>query len=370
MVLSELELRHFRNLGVQELSFPPEGAAIIGKNAQGKTNLLEAIYYLESLRSFRGAPDEQLVALSNMVFHVAGSVTGVGTHGETRLTAAFDRSQRKKKVTMDGAEAPRLTDGLGHLGAVVFSPGDVALVTEGPGTRRRFLDVVLSLNVDGYVTALQRYRKALAQRNACLKAGNVGGAIAVWDEPLVQAGAVVVRERRNWVDRWNEPFRTFYTTISQGEQAGFHYRDSLGDERNEPLEDVFRDALVESREREERQRVTVVGPHRDDLVLSLDRDDGSLAARAYGSGGQQRTAALALRLVEAATIRSRKGVEPILLLDDAFAELDHGRSARIIELIDAEGSGQVILTAPKDSDLGFRQANLPRWGIEGGVIQA
>ncbi len=386
MVLSELELQHFRNLGVQELRFPPEGAAIIGENAQGKTNLLEAIYYLESFRSFRGAPDEQLVAFTNLVFHVAGTVAGsvagtvassmAGTvagdedRPSTRVSAAFDRSRRKKKVTLDGTPASRLTDGLGHLCAVVFSPGDVALVSGGPSIRRRFLNVVLSLNVEGYVVALQRYQKALAQRNASLKAGMGRGAVEVWDEPLVQAGTRVIEERRTWVDDWASAFSEHYSAISGGEGARLRYRASIGTTRNQSIEDSFRDDLAESAEREERQRATVVGPHRDDLTIELGDEASILSARSYGSGGQQRTAALALRLIEAATVRSKRGTDPLLLLDDAFAELDEGRSERIMELIDKEGTGQVILTAPKDSDVRFRRGSLPRWGIEEGVIQA
>jgi DNA replication and repair protein RecF len=131
----------------------------------------------------------------------------------------------------------------------------------------------------------------------------------------------------------------------------------------------YRRALEESRERELRLRNTVVGPHRDDLLLTVEEEGGTRDLREFGSGGQRRTAALALRLVEAATIRAARGQEPVILMDDVFAELDPGRSERILRLMEEEETGQVVLTVPKESDIRFRKDTLPRWRIEGGVVE-
>src|SRR5687768_15652955 len=180
LVFRELRLRQFRNFIELERQFPPAGVAIIGENGQGKTNLLEAIYYLEIFRSFRGAPDEQLVRFGEDVFRVSASLDG-GDGAERSLAAAFDRRARKKKVTLNGGEPERLADALGQVGAVIFSPADVELVAGGPGSRRRFLDIVLSLAAPGYLAALQRYRQALFQRNTLLRQGAAPALVEAWD---------------------------------------------------------------------------------------------------------------------------------------------------------------------------------------------
>ncbi|HEX2095528.1 MAG TPA: AAA family ATPase, partial [Longimicrobiaceae bacterium] len=150
MHLARLSLRNFRNLEEQTLEFPPAGVALIGDNGQGKTNLLEAIYYLEIFRSFRGAPDEQLVRFGEEFFRVEGRM--LGADGSKReIAAAFERRGRRKKVTVNHAEPERLGDAIGGVGAVIFSPSDVEVVAGSPAGRRRFLDIVLSLAVPGYL---------------------------------------------------------------------------------------------------------------------------------------------------------------------------------------------------------------------------
>ncbi len=419
MRLGRLSIRHFRNLGIQDLRFPPEGAAILGENAQGKSNLLEAIYYLETFRSFRGARDDQLLAFDEEVFRVVGTLDadrdegredaggsgsapeppapGIEAPGErpTEVAAAFQRRGRRKKVTVDGAEPERIGDAIGRLAAVIFSPSDVALVSEGPSERRRFLDIVLSLNAPGYLSALQRYRHVLSQRNATLREERPQALVRAWDDPLVRAGAAVMRERARWVGRWAGSFGGYYEEVSGGQGARMRYApdvelgevevpaaaaggsaagspvgDPDGDPDEDPVADALREALLASEERERRAGHTSVGPHRDELVLTVGGREGGLDLRDFGSGGQRRTAALALRLVEADTIRESRGREPLVLLDDLFAELDQGRSERILALLGREETGQVILTAPKEGDVRIRSDVLPRWRIRGGTVEA
>lgn len=374
MRLSTLALRHFRNLRTQELEFPPEGVALIGDNAQGKSNFLEAIYYLETLRSFRGARDEQMVAFGEDVFRVVGSACpDEGGDGGSEVAAAFQRKGKRKKVSINGTEPDRMTDALGTLSTVIFSPADIELVSGGPSERRRFLDIVLSLNEPGYVRALQNFKKVLVRRNASLKAGDMPSLVAAWNQGLVQAGAEVMRARHAWVGDRGSAFGDYYVQISNGARARMTYRPSVSlpaEPTVETIEEAFRDALAESADRERRMGVTVVGPQRDDVRLQLENEREGLDLRDYGSGGQRRTAALALRLVEAMTIRERRGQKPLILLDDVFAELDGGRSERILELIDTEETGQVVLTAPKEADVRLRRDALPRWRISDGVISS
>lgn len=383
MVLRKLELRHFRNLGIQELHFPPEGVAVVGDNAQGKTNLLEAIYYLESFRSFRGAGDTELTAFSEDVFHIRGSVDG---SEPATVAAGFDRKTRSKRVTVDGNDAARISAALGRLGAVVFSPSDAGMVSGGPGVRRRFLDIVLSLNRRRYLETLQEYRRTLAQRNAALRAGSGGPVsrewVSPWEEGMVESGARLTRMRGEWVSTWGPHFTRCYEAISGGDSAALSYRPNPGPDGTpgtaddtatageSTLREHFRVRLDESWQRDSRLGVTSAGPHRDELLVTVSTGGSARPARAYGSGGQRRTAALALRLTEAATIRQQRGAEPILLVDDAFAELDPGRSSRLATLLAEEGTGQVILTVPKESDVRLPGRSLPCWHIRDGVIAA
>jgi DNA replication and repair protein RecF len=192
-------LRDFRNLASTDIALPPDGLALVGENGHGKTNFLEAIYYLQILRSFRGARDIDLVRFGEPGFHIAAALGDVPAR---HVAVGFQRQSKRKKATVDGAEPLRLADAIGAFPAVILSPADAELVAGAPSERRRFLDVMLSLTSRPYLVALQRYRAALARRNAALRevvTARVGGAIDVWEPALAQAGAVLWRARRAWV---------------------------------------------------------------------------------------------------------------------------------------------------------------------------
>jgi len=370
--LSRLHLRNWRNFAEQVVELPPEGAAIIGDNGQGKTNLLEAIYYLEIFRSFRGAPDEQLVRFGEEVFRLECTLAAPGG-GERTIAAAFERRRKKKKVVVNGSEPERLGDALGLVGAVIFSPGDVELVAGGPGERRRYLDIVLSLAEPGYLGALQRYRQALFQRNALLRQGSSRALVQAFDDSLIASGSRVIAARARWVAERAASFAEHYARVAGGQPGYIAFLPSVDlPEVTPPAADValaFRDQLDRVADREQARGMTLAGPHRDDLRFTTQQADGQpLDLRTYGSGGQQRTAAIALRMVEAETIRETRGRESVILLDDVFAELDAGRSRRIIEWIDAADGGQVILTSPKETDVQIHGGGLPRWTIRNGVV--
>ena len=261
---------------------------------------------------------------------------------------------------------------MGSVATVLFTPEDSGLVRDGPSERRRFLDIVLSLNEPGYLASLQEFRRALEQRNAALR-DSARDTAFVWDEALVRSGARIVNSRRRWISQFAGFFRACYDEVSGQKGASIRYRPSVGGDDDtggpERAVEAYRQALAASREREWRRRTTVVGPHRDDLELTIEEGAGARDLRAYGSGGEQRTAALALRLLEVETAKRLRGREPILLLDDVFAELDDERSKKVLALLDRTAAGQVILTAPKEADVRFRRDLLSRWRIEGGRIE-
>ncbi|MEX2570850.1 MAG: DNA replication/repair protein RecF [Gemmatimonadota bacterium] len=374
MHLSALRITNFRNFADQQVELPALGMAIVGDNGQGKTNFLEAIYYLEIFRSFRGAPDEQLVRFGEEVFRVEGRAEA---DGETRvIAAAFDRKQKRKKVTVDGAEPDRIGDGLGRIGVVVFSPSDVTIVSGSPAGRRRFLDILLSLAEPRYLENLQRYRQVLSQRNALLRGGQPPALVAAWNDGLVRTGSRVVAARMRWVAARAPSFAARVREIAGGTDAVLEFDPSLplesgeAAETTEAIAEAFAAELARVAEREQRRGATLVGPHRDDLRMRAASGGAGewVDLRVFGSGGQQRTAAVALRMVEAETLRERGGSQPVILLDDVFAELDPGRSRRILDWVDREKTAQVILTAPKRGDFELRGGSLPLWSIAQGRL--
>ena len=363
--LTELRVRGFRNLAPATLHFPPQGIAIVGENGQGKTNLLEAIYYLQLLRSVRGARDADLVRFGETAFHLTAGTKGARTR---EISVGFDRVGKRKRVRLDGAETPRLSDALGALPAVIFSPADAALVAGAPSERRRFLDVTLALTSRRYLAALQHYRAALVRRNAALRdaarAGSDASRAAVWEPALAEHGSVLWTERVAWTERYALPFSELCGAIGERGAARLRYVTSLdntGDVRTALLE-----ALEAKRGLDLRRGLTHAGPHRDDLAITLDGRE----LRVFGSAGQQRTAAIALRMLEAATLRERTRSAPLFLLDDPFAELDARRAHRILELLADAGLGQTVLAVPRAADTPAELTRLDRWTVRDGVIGA
>ena len=373
VLLRSLAVRDFRNLERLQIDVPAEGLAIVGDNGHGKTNLLEAIYYLQLLRSARGARDQDVVRFGAPAFHIAAEAS-VGRPRE--LTAAFQRMGKRKRVTVDGVEPPRLSDALGSLPSVMFSPRDVELVAGSPSERRRFLDVALALTSRRYLTALQHYRAALVRRNAALRdaarkgEGGVARA-AVWEPALAEHGAVLWATRVAWVERIADDFQRLCSAIGERGDARIRYATasvpSGAVKAGMSVPDlvvVLADALASHRLTDLKRGITHAGPHRDDLDLSLSGH----ALRAFGSAGQQRTASIALRLLEAATLRG-VGSTPLVLLDDPFAELDARRAARILELLGGdEIAHQTILAVPRSADIPPEMTSLPRFQIVDGVV--
>ena len=362
--LRHAAIRDFRNLEKVDLDFPEAGLALIGENGQGKTNLLEAICYLEVLRSVRGARDQDVVRFGERGFHIALSVR---TDSDHELGVGFDSAGKRKRVTRDGAALPRLSDAFGGLPAVMFSPRDIQLIAGSPGERRRYLDLVLALTSRRYLSALQHYRAALLRRNAALRdaARNPGGenSVAVWEPALAEAGAVITCERAQWVREHADEFARICAEIGEEGEPLMSYQSSLARDGGD-MREALAAALDRQRTHDIRRGLTHAGPHRDDLNLDL----AGRELRIFGSAGQQRTAAIALRMLEAATLRAGCGLEPILLLDDPFAELDVRRSARILELLANAGLGQVILAVPRDTDIPPELVRLDRARIRGGII--
>ncbi len=354
MHLSQLTARNFRNLASLDVELPPEGAVVLGENGHGKTNFLEAIYYLVLFRSLRGAKDRELARFGEAGFFVAG---GAGR----RITVGYEVHGRRKKVTVDRAEVKKLSEAVGLVTAVAFAPADRAIVAGGPAGRRRYLDVALSLSEPGYLTHLSAMRNALRQRNAALKRGRPEEAQA-FDAPFASAAAHVGAARRRWAGSQADRYGELCHALGEDATPGARYHPHHHRESDAPEE--LERGLAATIDRDLRRGMTTTGPHRDDLDLSLNGKE----LRTYGSSGQHRTAAVALRLLEAETLTAARGSAPVALYDDVFAELDAGRQARLLTLIEETLPGQAIVTAPRESEVPPALLKRPRWRMTGGRL--
>lgn len=360
-----LSLRNFRNFERLEIDVPDDGFVVVGDNGQGKTNLLESAYYLSLFRSVRGARDVDVVRFGAEGFFVEGDLCVPDAH---QISIGFERSGRRKRVRRDGAVVERLSDALGTLPAVMFSPTDVELVSGAPSARRRFLDIMLALSSRGYLHALQLYRGALERRNAVLREGKDGGQVAsrsieIWETPLATHGAALIRTRRAWVKHVAGRFAQHCAVIGETGTVELRYETAI-DANAESLEIALADCIAAKRASDIRHGLTQVGPHRDDVAMKLDNRD----LRAFGSAGQQRTAAIALRTLEAETLRDARGASPVFLLDDPLAELDARRATRVLSLLNDVGLGQTLLAVPRDSDIPEELIRLPHFRIVEGHV--
>nr|MBA3657641.1 DNA replication and repair protein RecF [Gemmatimonadaceae bacterium] len=299
--LREIAIRDFRNLERVELQIPERGFALVGENGQGKTNFLEAVYYLQLLRSVRGATDVELVRFGAEGFHIGATAT---LDRNRAISVGFEKTGKRKRITLDGVAATRMSDSLGALPTVIFSPRDHELVAGGPVERRRYLDIVLAVTSRPYLTALQTYRATLARRNAVIrdlvrrKSGRTDeNEIAVWEPALADAAARLSTGRREWVSRVQDEFAKLCAAVGERSSARLRYISTISDSVDATSE--WRAQFQKQRSSDLRRGMTQCGPHRDDLEISLDGRD----IRVYGSAGQQRTAAIALRMLEASTLR-------------------------------------------------------------------
>lgn len=366
MRLTEVRLEQFRNLASVALEVPAEGAVLVGENGQGKTNFLETIHFLSRFRSFRGSRHADAVAFGAGHFRIEGSF--LPADGRVRrLAVAADHERRR--IALDGTVVGRPAEVLGTLLAVTVRPEDLELVSGSPAARRGYLDELLSLVSRPYRRALAEFERVLRQRNELLRSGRGAAAqLEAWDEALISSGAGIVVARARLAARLEARFARLAARIAGRDDEGGYglvYRSSVPVEteladREEAVREAWSRGLIARYEVDRARGWTTVGPHRDDLELRLG--DRELAR--YGSQGERRTAAVALRLLEAEVLEADTGQRPILLLDDVFSELDEGRAERLLDWLGDRH--QRFVTTPRP--LPWLADGLPRWTVAGGRI--
>ena len=334
MWLKEIGILNFKNITEANLEFCPGVNCLVGSNGMGKSNMLEAVWYLSMTRSFLRLPDSEVLRHGAESMMVRGEYAMDGSSTET-VNLGF-APPRRKVLKRSGKEYKRLSQHIGTLPVVLVSPQDSYLITGAPEERRRLMDTVISQAEPLYLEALIQYGKALTQRNSMLKSGMFDPILAEGIEMQMETHARVIFEtRRAWVEAVREPFARYYAAISGGHEVPSLTYESVLTQMS------LRDALARNAARDQVLGYTTVGPHRDDLQMLLDGHD----LRRLGSQGQMKTYTLALRLALFEYLHSRRGVAPILLLDDIFDKLDATRVANIMQLVSSSTAfGQIFIT--------------------------
>jgi DNA replication and repair protein RecF len=380
LYVSHLVLHDFRSYADVEVVLEPGATAFVGRNGQGKTNLVEAIDYLSRLSSHRVAADAPLVRAGADQAVIRAAVV---KEGRTAVLEVEVNPGRANRARVNKSPLPRTRELVGLVRTVVFSPEDLALVKGDPAERRRFLDDLLVLRTPRLAGVRSDYERILRQRNTLLKtAGHArrgssteDSALATldtWNAHLARVGAEILAERLALVEDLRPYLGHAYATVARGasqDDAVMDYKSSfeLGEERERgSLTEGLLAALAERRNDELDRGLSLVGPHRDDLVLSLGPggDGGRLPVRGYASHGESWSFALALRLAAYDLLRA-VGDDPILILDDVFAELDAERRGQLAELV--AGAEQVLVTAAVDDDVPEKLAGV-RFRVGGGEV--
>jgi DNA replication and repair protein RecF len=330
----------FRNLQHDTVAFSSRVNLIVGRNGQGKTNVLEALQFFQFGRSFRTPRDNELIRFDAPFCRIEVCAQSARTDRDT-FAASIER-RGAKRIKVNKQEAARYSEMVGRYPCVLFGPQDLALVSGYPAERRRFVDAIGSMTDQGYLRGLRDYRRVLKQRNAAFKARRTKEALGVWTEELIQKGCAVTRERLAVLEALRTALQPHVQTMHVPFGVELRYESELVDNRPDEVsfEEQFAAGLAAVELEEIRRGVTLVGPHRDDVKLLADGWD----LRRFGSQGQRRLVAVLLRLAELSYLEQRLREPSVLLLDDLFSELDEKTAGELKQLL--AGERQVFVTSP------------------------
>lgn len=339
--IDSLLIKGFRNYRHQQLQFNPRLNILVGENGQGKTNLLEIIYYLSVTRSFRTNRDQELAHWDDRFFFLKGCFLKDDFRNEVQINY---RQNGQLKVLINNDPVKRY-DHLQRFPVVVFSPDDLLLIREGPSTRRRFLNLEKSRLSPVYFKELRAYQRVLQQRNHLLKDkynnGMINKLLEPWDQSLVTLGGNIIHSRLEMIRELEKEARPFFDQMTDSkEKLSLEYVSSVEDSGEPPVsKESFYRELLAKRDQELKRGSTAIGPHLDDFKILLNGRD----TRMYSSQGQKRTAALALKMAEVSLFKKQHDDCPIILLDDVFSELDQERKSHLLDFL-KDNTGQCFIT--------------------------
>ena len=363
MILKRISILNYKNLEQVELDFSPKMNCFIGQNGMGKTNLLDAVYYLSFCKSSANPIDSQNIKHNQDFFVVQGSY--LTDEGDPEEVYCGLKRRQKKQFKRNKKEYSKLSDHIGLIPLVMVSPADSELILGGSEERRRFMDVVISQYDREYLSALIRYNKAMAQRNTLLKAEVEPDdeLMNVWEEMMASAGEVVFRKRNDFINEFIPTFQSFYSYISQDQEVVNLSYESHAMQGN--LLQIIR----ESRQRDRIMGYSLKGIHKDDLVMQL----AEYPIKREGSQGQNKTYLVALKLAQFDFLRrTGSNTTPLLLLDDIFDKLDASRVEQIVKLVSSDKFGQIFITDTNrdhlDKILRKIEGEYKVFGVEQGAI--
>lgn len=324
MKIRSLELQNFRNYDKMKIEFSDGINIFYGDNAQGKTNLLEAIYVCSTTKSQRGSKDAEMINFSSEEAHIGMEIDKNSVFHKIDMLM---KKNKRKSAAIDGIVISKATELYGNVNIISFSPDDLGIIKNGPSERRRFVDMELCQLDKVYLHNLINYNRTLNQRNTLLKQLSLKSenmdTLSIWDEQLITYGNLIIDARRKFINELKELVRVIHFDISGGlEELDIEY---LADVE----EDMFMKKLISSREKDILFGTTGIGPHRDDIIFSINNNN----VRKFGSQGQQRSSALSLKLAEIEFVRKKINDTPILLLDDVLSELDRSRQTQLLNRI-------------------------------------
>jgi len=332
LYIKNLKLKDFRNYESLDLNFNDSINIFYGDNAQGKTNILEAIFLCASGRSHRTSKDQDLIKYGSDNFYIRTEIEKNNT--DTRVEIFFS-NEKKKRIRINDIGIKKMVDLIGNVNAVLFSPEDLMIIKEGPSERRRFVDITLSQLRPTYFYELQQYNKVLFQRNSLLKEIQkkrfLLDTLEVWDEKLIEIGSSLILSRQKFIDKLNVLIENNHGKLTADTEKLFiryvssFYIKNYGDTIE--IKENFKKDLKTVRNKELLRGISMIGPQRDDYEINLN----SMNIRTFGSQGQQRTAILSIKLSEIEIMKEETGEYPILLLDDVMSELDYKRQEFLIE---------------------------------------
>lgn len=335
MILKTISIINYKNLSQVELELSPKINCFVGNNGMGKTNLLDAVYYLSFCKSYTNPIDSQIINHESDVCMIQGKYI-LESDKTTDIYCGLKRRQ-KKQFKRDKKEYERLSDHIGQIPLVMISPADIEIIQGGSEERRKFMDIAISQFDKEYMQALIKYNKALQQRNALLKMREQQSdptLFQIWEEQMVEEAELIFNKRQEFINKFTPIFNHFYKTVStSSEDVSFQYISQLQD-------GDFAEMLVANRHREMILGHTTVGIHRDELEMLLD----AYPIKKVGSQGQNKTYFVALKLAQFDYLRSTGSKTPILLLDDIFDRLDANRVEEIIKLVSGDEFGQIFIS--------------------------
>lgn len=332
MIIKSIELKNFRNYSFLKLELDEKTNILYGDNAQGKTNVLEAIYLSGTTKSHKGSKDKELIKFEQEEAHIRCNVEKSGMN--YRIDMHF-RKNKSKGIAINGIPIKKAAELFGILNVIFFSPEDLDIIKRGPSERRRFVDLELCQLDKVYLHNLTNYTKVLNQRNKLLKSmfyePSLEDTLSIWDMQLATYAKEIIQRRKAFIEELNEIAAQVHQKLSGGrEELLVKYEPNV-------LEDDLEEKLGQALERDKKQKMTSVGPHRDDIGFLVNGID----IRKYGSQGQQRTSALSLKLAEIQLVQRRIQEMPVLLLDDVLSELDSNRQNYLMNAI---GDIQTVIT--------------------------